>query len=219
MEIDQKTLCAAKAMSCDGFAYLWSGVRATYGASQGRVCYEVQVTNNQPVDHLENEPNPHVLRVGWSVENSSLILGTEHLSYGFGGTGKISTNNKFFNYGTPYGYGDVIGTYLDMTVDPMIISYTINGKDMGVAFRIPKYETQGQALFPHVMTKNQDFLVNFGQLPGPMCPLLPNFSPIGQLDLNDGLVRGTRAPKTKKDCEVIQMVGLPGKAFDKVYSL
>ena len=210
MQIDRKTLCSAKAMSYDGFAYLWSGVRATYGATKGKVCFEVQITNNQSTDHLENEPNPHVLRCGFSVDSTSLILGAEPLSYGFGGTGKMSTNNKFLNYGKPFGYGDVIGCYLDMTVDPIQISYTINGANMGVAFRIARPELKGKALYPHIMTKNQDFLVNFGQLPAPMCSLLPVFSPIGQLDENDGLVRGAKAPATKKACEVIQMVGLPG---------
>ena len=100
-----------------------------------------------------------------------------------------------------------------MTNDPILISYTVNGRNLGVAFRVSRAELKGQALFPHVMTKNQDFLVNFGQLSEPMFPLLPNYSPIGQLEIKDGLVRGTKAPKTKNDCEVLQMVGLPGMCF------
>ena len=110
--IDKEHLCSAQAMSSQGFAHLWAGVKATYGASCGKVCYEVSITGNQPTDHMENEPNPHVLRCGWSVESSSLQLGTEPLSYGYGGTAKISTNNKFQNYGRRFGLGDVIGCYL-----------------------------------------------------------------------------------------------------------
>ena len=34
-------MCSAKAMSKDGFAHLWSGARATYGATKGKICYEV----------------------------------------------------------------------------------------------------------------------------------------------------------------------------------
>ena len=209
-------MCSAKAMSKDGFAHLWAGVRATYGATKGKVCYEVTVTNNQPTQHLENEPNPHVLRCGWSVDSTSLVLGTEALSYGYGGTGKISVSGKFISYGVRYGFKDVVGCYLDMTTDPMMISYTVNGRNLGVAFRISKAELKGQALFPHIFTKNQDFLVNFGQLSEPMCPLLPNYTPIGQLEAADGLVRGTRAPQTKNDCEFIQMVGLPGNYVFKL---
>ena len=58
------------------------GVRATYGVTYGKASFEVTITNNQNTDHLENEPNPHVLRVGWSIDFSSLALGTEMYSYG-----------------------------------------------------------------------------------------------------------------------------------------
>lgn len=61
---------------------------------------------------MEDEPNPNVLRVGWSVQNSSLQLGEEPLSYGYGGTGKISTNCQFKDYGKPFLINDVIGCYL-----------------------------------------------------------------------------------------------------------
>ena len=104
LEINVQDMCSAKAMSKDGFAHLWAGVRATYGAAKGKVCYEVTVTNNQPTQHLENEPNPHVLRCGWSVDSTSLVLGTEALSYGYGGTGKISVSGKFISYGVRYGH-------------------------------------------------------------------------------------------------------------------
>ena len=110
----------------------------------------------------------------------------------------------------------------DLTLDPVQIRYTVNGLDQGVAFRTPKTELDGQALFPHILTKNQvwnndcchhsvkiinlfllqNFTVNFGQLPAPMCNLLPNYSPVGQLDLSDGLVRGSQPPPSRDACEV-----------------
>ena len=52
------------------------------------------------------------LRCGWSVNESSLQLGEDIRSYGFGGTGKSSRNSQFSNYGSKYGVGDVIGCYL-----------------------------------------------------------------------------------------------------------
>jgi hypothetical protein len=86
-------------------------------------------------------------------------------------------------------------------MDTVIIKFTVNGKDQGIAFRVPKKSLevrstelignriiffcqvalitfiylyfQGEALFPHILTKNQDFTVNFGQMPAPLFPLLP----------------------------------------------
>ncbi len=112
LEINAQDFCSAKARSDKGFGYLWAGVRATYGVTRGRVCFEVAIDGNQNVNHLTMEPNPHVLRCGWSTNNSSLQLGTEPLSFGFGGTGKASVNNRFRDYGRPFGVGDVIGCYL-----------------------------------------------------------------------------------------------------------
>jgi heterogeneous nuclear ribonucleoprotein U-like protein 1 len=40
--------------------------------------------------------------------------------------------------------------------------------------------------------------------------LILGFVPIGQLDISEGLVRGNVGPKTKNECEVLMMVGLPG---------
>ena len=99
-------------------------------------------------------------------------LGEVKNSYGFGGTSKVSEDCKFRNYGQKFGQGDVVGCYLDMNADPIIIKYTVNGVEQGVAFRVNKSELNGEALFPHILTKNQDFTVNFGQMPGPMFPLI-----------------------------------------------
>ena len=106
------------------------------------------------------------------MSTSDLQLGEVKGSFGFGGTSKISEDCKFRNYGAKFGQGDVVGCYLDMNADPIIIKYTVNGVEQGVAFRINKNELNGEALFPHILTKNQDFTVNFGQMPGPMFPLI-----------------------------------------------
>lgn len=53
----------------------WAGGRGTVGASQGKVYYEVTVADEG------------LCRVGWSTRQASLDLGTEPISFGFGGTG------------------------------------------------------------------------------------------------------------------------------------
>ena len=136
------------------------------------------------------------------MNESSLQLGEDARSYGYGGTGKASRNSQFRDYGSKYGVGDVVGCYLDMSAEPITVSYTLNGRDLGVAFRIPAKELDGRALYPHILTKNQNFMVNFGQLPAPLMTLKPNFMPIGQLDVTDGLIRGSQPPAERADCEV-----------------
>ena len=99
-------------MSDQGFGYMWAGARATYGTIAGKSCFEVRVDADCSVEHLEGEPTPNVLRVGWSVDAASMQLGEEPLSYGYGGTAKISSACKFLDYGIRFGAGDVIGCYL-----------------------------------------------------------------------------------------------------------
>ena len=41
-----------------------------------------------------------------------LFPGEERFSYGFGGTGKASTDCKFTDFGETFGEGDVISCYL-----------------------------------------------------------------------------------------------------------
>ena len=52
------------------------------------------------------------VRVGFSKDGSTMSLGEEQQSYGFGGEGKAVTNAQFIDYGEKYGPGDVIGCYL-----------------------------------------------------------------------------------------------------------
>ena len=73
---------------------------------------------------------------------------------------------------------------------------------------LPLNRILGKALFPHILTKNQDVKVNFGQSEASFHPL-PGYQFIGHMDPRS-LVRGTKAPKSKQDCEVIMMCGPPG---------
>lgn len=56
-----------------------------------------------------------------------------------------------------------------MESDPITIAFTVNGENQGVAFQIPKDDLEGEALFPHIITKNMSFDVNFGQHPNKWC--------------------------------------------------
>nr|KAF6289924.1 heterogeneous nuclear ribonucleoprotein U like 1 [Pipistrellus kuhlii] len=126
-------------LTIEGFAYLWSGARASYGVRRGRVCFEM----------------------------------------------------KDFECG-----------------NDVELSFTKNGKWMGIAFRIQKEALGGQALYPHVLVKNCAVEFNFGQRAEPYCSVLPGFTFIQHLPLSER-IRGTVGPKTKSECEILMMVGLP----------
>lgn len=86
----------------------------------------------------------------------SCLLGEEPNSFGYGGTGKFSTNNKFTNYGEKFTIGDVIGCLLDLDSHPPNMSYAKNGRWLGVAHPLRTFQVgkKENALFPHILTKN-----------------------------------------------------------------
>jgi hypothetical protein len=61
-----------------------------------------------PKDDLE----PYLLRVGWSLNRTSLQLGESEFSYGYCSSGKICHNKVFEDFGEPFEKGDSIGSYL-----------------------------------------------------------------------------------------------------------
>lgn len=143
---------------------LWSGARGTYGVNQGKVCYEVKLlTNTKTSDSVKDEKDPFLLRFGWSLPNTFMQLGEDVNSYGFDACGKKVSNKTFVTYGKTFAEGDVVGTYINLELDPIEINYTVNGENQGVAFQIPKSDLpESYAFYPHIITKNISFEVNFG---------------------------------------------------------
>ncbi|GCB79500.1 hypothetical protein scyTo_0019554 [Scyliorhinus torazame] len=94
------------------FAYLWGGARATYGVTKGKVCFEVKMTQKIPVKQIpESESERHLVRVGWSLDSSSLQLGDGEFSYGYDGVGRKWENSKLEEYGETFDENDVIGCF------------------------------------------------------------------------------------------------------------
>ena len=129
------------------------------------------------------------------------------MSYGYGGTGKVSVNNKFFDYGEPYSTNDTVCCCIDLDANPRVVLFTKNGRFLGVAFRLGA-ESNNQAFFPHVTVKNMRLAINFGQQE-PYFPPLEGFTLISRLP-PQYLERGSVGPASRNDCEIIMMVGLPG---------
>ncbi|XP_023220969.1 heterogeneous nuclear ribonucleoprotein U-like [Centruroides sculpturatus] len=111
LQID-KTRYSAQPLTTAGFPFMWAGARASYGIKTGKVCFETKVVKHLDVNLPADEPNPHVVRVGFSTEKSSMQLGEEPFTYGYGGTGKMSTKCEFKDYGSNFGEGDVVTSFL-----------------------------------------------------------------------------------------------------------
>ncbi|KAF1579936.1 Heterogeneous nuclear ribonucleoprotein U-like protein 1, partial [Eudyptes moseleyi] len=88
------------------------------------------------------------------------------------------------------------------------MSFMKNGKWLGVAYRVRKELLGGRALFPHVLVKNCAIEFNFGQREDTYFSVPPGFTFIQHLPVTER-VRGTLGPKSKAECEILMMVGLP----------
>ncbi|XP_068677386.1 heterogeneous nuclear ribonucleoprotein U-like protein 1 isoform X2 [Montipora foliosa] len=174
---------------------------------QVKVYFEVRVLEKLKVKMPKTETKPHVLRLGWSVDGANLQVGEDNLSFGYGGTGKVSVNNKFLDYGEPYTVRDIITCYIDLDANPRVILYSKNGKNLGVAFRLD-HDANDQTFFPHVTVKNMRLSINFGH-DEPCFPPLQGFSLLSRLP-SQLLERGSVGPSSREQCEIIMMVGLSG---------
>ena len=96
LSIDKDSRLSAIPLCEGGFAYVWHGARANLGAKSGKIWYEIKITEQLNVAHLEaTEQHPHVVRAGWSKDSTTMTLGEEKDSWGYGGTAKASTACKF----------------------------------------------------------------------------------------------------------------------------
>ena len=63
----------------DGWGYCYAGARATHGFTSGKVWYEVKVLENLEV-RVEKDPTSFDVRVGWSTDDSGMMLGKFELT-------------------------------------------------------------------------------------------------------------------------------------------
>ncbi|CAG9536562.1 unnamed protein product [Cercopithifilaria johnstoni] len=210
----------------DGFALMWGGARSTYGirvpsdiVDFPTVMFQIKLLDCLPIKHLPfEEIDAHNVRVGWSTQNSTNILGEAPHSYAFDLLAKKATNNFFTDYGEPCQVGDVVTSCLDLASGK--IHFWKNVEYLGVAFSEINF-SENDIIFPHICTKNYKLSVNYGdsQCEGWMsgmelqknAALSISTSPIyfSKLD-RTVLVRGPIPPSSKSECTVLMMVGLPG---------
>ncbi|XP_055805187.1 uncharacterized protein LOC129874004 [Solanum dulcamara] len=205
-----------------GFAYCWSGARANMGITGGKYCFGCKIVSEQPVD-MEDTPldQQHVCRVGISRGDDAVgNLGETLHSFGFGGTGKFSSQGRFSDYGERFGVGDTIICCVNLESSPLAsIGFSKNGKWLGTSKQFnagptglgvvdcPMKNLQWHsALFPHVLLKNvivhMQFSIDDGLAP------VEGYKP-WSCAMEDGKAIPGPSFANLCDCEVMMLVGLP----------
>lgn len=165
----------------------WLGVRGRPGVMRGAYQYEVE---------LDNEC---LLRVGWAAAAGRRAVGTDARSFGYGGTGMKSTSGKFEPYGENFeaSTGAVVTCLVDRRqARGQSISYCLNGKSLGVAFRLEPWLAD-VALFP-ALCGREDWKARcrFRGLKYPQ----PGFTALGEAKPDD-VVDGLSAEAAKSSAQ------------------
>merc|ERR1719402_473037 len=200
--------------SRDGWGYCYAGARATYGFNTGKVWFEVKYLDNMDVK-VEKDATTFDLRVGWSTNEASLMLGEDDKSWCYSSAeGKMAHMKTFEEYGEKFGKDDVVGAYIDFEGEEVSLMFTKNGEDQGDAFQIPKSDLGEGGLFPHIMSRNVKFEVNFGldkegtKVEDWKEKLEGAYVKAGEIE-QESRIRGTGRIATREECEMIMMIGLP----------
>ena len=92
--------------------------------------FDVKEEENMAVHMPDTMPkNQNIVRIGCSLPLNSLFLGDSNESWGWGSTGKKSSNNRFTDYNGPFSVGDIVGCIMDADI------VTNNGQFMGATFQ------------------------------------------------------------------------------------
>ncbi|TNN18379.1 Band 4-like protein isoform 1 [Schistosoma japonicum] len=152
----------------------WQGCRTNWGLKwPGAYYYEACMLEEGQV------------RLGWSTNDASLILGTDSKGFGYGAdntgigsadnshpAGQFMYANKSIDYGMPIVPGDIIGCYLELNLSPdknhrqIDVHYSYNGQLLETPdYKLDETLTPDIAFFPAVSLKNARVELNFGDKP------------------------------------------------------
>jgi heterogeneous nuclear ribonucleoprotein U-like protein 1 len=225
LKINKQTMMIGEPFHRGAWSYVWSGVRATYGCTTGKVFYEIKILDT--MNTKDEEYND--IRVGWSTNNTSLLLGKDESSFAYcGKSGKKSQSGVLDDYGEQYGKGDVIGVFLEFTEEKFILKFSKNGKSQGVAVEQSKSRLGSLPLYPHICTRNFQFEVNFGntvvsendgKIKSPKYsiksgekkkdPWFSNETEDFDFVANTEGNKNMQGIEKREDCDVMMMIGLP----------
>ena len=85
----------------------------------------------------------------------------------------------------------------------MDIIYTLNGEELPTAISFLRSELlEGSSLFPHVLSRNYAFEVNFGSNEEPWFASPQNLSDYEFIDNVENKILGSVRPENRNDCQV-----------------
>ncbi|XP_023345250.1 heterogeneous nuclear ribonucleoprotein U-like protein 1 [Eurytemora carolleeae] len=213
LRIRHDDFLSAMPLNKESWSWVYAGCRATHGISSGKIFFEVTYLDTMKV--WTDKDGFHLdLRVGWSTNAASMQLGENDKSWCYSSAeGKKASNKEFLEYGAKFERGDVVGAYLDMGEEMVTMIFTKNGETQGEAYSFPRAELGGEALFPHILTRNVKFECNFGKKKdgtelAPLKEALEGYTQIAKCEA-ETLIRGDSGIKTREECHFILMVGLP----------
>eukprot|EP00927_Polykrikos_kofoidii_P084989 TRINITY_DN9120_c0_g1_i1.p1 TRINITY_DN9120_c0_g1~~TRINITY_DN9120_c0_g1_i1.p1 ORF type:complete len:1042 (+),score=258.05 TRINITY_DN9120_c0_g1_i1:115-3240(+) len=208
------------ALSDGGMQYLVAGARANVGVKSGRYVFETRIVEKlAPLETAwpsrKAVPKP-LVRIGFSLAGSELVLGEGEGSICFDADGSIITNGqrKAAVASMKFGRESVVSVVLN--VDPSSTS-----RNTLSLFRDGERVTEpeplpagliGKPLFPHVAYRNVSLHVNVGPTLSRELPF--NCRMLSCAAKSDVILSPSTASKASK-CDVVFPVGVPDEgAFD-----
>jgi len=154
-----------------GLQYLIAGARGSVGVKAGRYCYEVKIIEALNPSEPPNAkgsgrgPTPRsILRLGYSLQNTSLLLGEEEGCICFDSEGFFNAGRTRSPYNQRLGREQAICVVLNL--DPKsrhanTVSLFREGERVSQPQPIPE-SMLGKPLFPHICFRNVTLQVNWG---------------------------------------------------------
>jgi len=148
----------------NGFSHLLAGARASVGVKSGRFMFEVKIVECPGTARS-------LLKIGFSVADSSLLLDSDEASVSFDSEGYFSGIKSGNKVSQKLSGGSVVACLLNLekgSPNCNTISLFNNGRRIAQPQALPE-SLQGKVLFPTVAFKCMTLHTNFG--PEPLCPL------------------------------------------------
>lgn len=202
-----------------GMQYLLAGARANVGLKSGRYMFEVRMVESlastaQPGAGRSATLVKHLVRVGFSLSASSLVLGgggdimEDGMCFDSEGFWSAPGQKKKELAGQKFGKDNVMAVMLNLDADSPngnTITLFKDGASASKPMKIPE-SLIGKALFPHVAFRNASLQLNFG--PEPLAALPFKCRTVQTAAAADVEVQASSTPKDGK-FDVVFPVGIP----------